>query len=74
MQNNKKPHFYCQNLTGDINFSIEEWNNTYNNIKETGLSETEENYILFGTGEGCKEQCFNCMAIVDQRRKNTDKL
>lgn len=71
MQNNKKPHFYCQNLTGDVDFSIDEWNKTYNNIKDAGLSKTEEQYILFGSGEGCKEQCFACMTIVAQRRADT---
>lgn len=74
MDNNNKPHFYCQNLTGDVNFSIEGWNATYESIKGAGLTEAEENYILFGSGEGCKEQCFACMAIVGERRNATKKL
>jgi hypothetical protein len=67
-------HFYCQKLTGDENFSIEEWNQVYDSIKDAGLSEAEENRILFGDEEGCKEQCFACMAIVGQRRLKTKLL
>lgn len=67
-------HFYCQQLTGDVDFSIDEWNQTYNSIKDAGLTEAEENYILFGSREGCREQCFACMAIVGQRRLATKKL
>jgi hypothetical protein len=65
---------YCQKVCGDENFSIEEWNNTYNSINNSGLTEAEENYILFGSGEECKEQCFSCMAIVGERRLKTKQL
>lgn len=66
-----RTNFYCQNICGDVDFSIEEWNKTYNEIKDLGLSEKEEQFILFGSGEPCKEQCFNCMAIVGERQKQT---
>ena len=66
--------FYCQNLVGDENFSIDEWNRVHNEIKDLGLSEKEENLILFGTGECCKEQCFSCMAIVGERKLKTQNI
>jgi hypothetical protein len=69
-----KPHFYCQHLTEEVGFSIEEWNKTYNEIKDLGLSEKEEQYILFGPQEGCKEQCAACMAIVGEIRLKTKNL
>lgn len=67
-------HFYCQKLTGDANFSIKEWNRVHDEIKDLGLTEKEENDILFGDGEPCKEQCFDCMAIVGERRSKTATL
>ena len=64
--------FYCQHLTGDVNFSIDEWNKVHDQIQGMGLSEKEEKFILFGPQECCKEQCFDCMAIVGERRLKTN--
>lgn len=69
-----KNKFYCQNICGDVDFSIDEWNKVYNDIKDLDLPEKEENLILFGSGEQCNEQCFNCMAIVGSVRENNKNL
>lgn len=65
-------HFYCQNIVGDADFSIDEWNKVYEEVKD--LSEDEQNAILFPVLEPCKQQCFSCMAIVGERRLKTKAL
>ena len=67
-------HFYCQHLVGDVNFSIDEWNKVYNEIKDLNLTEEQRDFILNGPTEPCKEQCFACIAIVGERRKKTKNL
>lgn len=69
-----KPHFYCQRLTGEVGFSIADWNELYNMVKGMGLSEAEERKILDGPTEPCDKQCFDCMAIVGEQQAKTKSL
>lgn len=64
--------FYCQNLCGDIDFSIDEWNEAFKYCNDNNLSEEETKKIL--RPGGCKEQCFACMAIVGERRNKTNSI
>lgn len=65
-------NFYCQQLCGEIDFSINEWNKAYDEINKLPISQEEKNKLI--DGEPCKEQCFNCMAIVGEKQSNTKKL
>ncbi len=67
-------NFYCQQVSGDANFSIDEWNNVYYAVKDLGLSKEAEEKILFESGEHCKEQCFACMAIVGETQLKNKNL
>lgn len=67
----KPLHFYCQNLTGDVDFSIDEWNAAYNELKD--LSESVQKSVL-GERPACTEQCPTCAAIVGERRLKTQRL
>lgn len=67
----KPLHFYCQNLCGDVNFSIDEWNEAFDEVKN--MSNEIQNMVL-GKQPACKEQCFACISIVGQRRLETKKL
>lgn len=60
--------FYCQNLIGDANFSIKEWNEQYKICNDLGIKIPSE------PKECCKEQCFECMAIIGERKKKTNDL
>lgn len=60
-------HFYCQKLVGDANFSIDEWNKQLKICNDLGIEMPPE------PTEGCKEQCFDCLAIVGERRAKTQK-
>lgn len=64
-------HFYCQNLTGDVNFSIEEWNKAFDEVKDMS---SEIQRLVLGDPPACEEQCFACMAIVGEQRKKTAHL
>lgn len=67
-----RTNFYCAKKSGDSEFSIEEWNKSYQFCIEAGLSEKESNNILFAEiDQPCKEQCEACMNIVlDTQIKN----
>jgi hypothetical protein len=58
-------HFYCQKLVGDANFSIDEWNKQFKICNDLEIEMPPE------PTEGCKEQCFDCMAIVGEQRLKT---
>lgn len=60
--------FYCQKVVGDANFSIDEWNKQYKICNDLGIDMPKEDQ------EECKEQCFNCLSIVGERRLKTQKL
>lgn len=64
-----KANFFCQHLTGDPSFSIEEWNAVALALDQANVSEKEQKSILFP--DACTAQCFNCMAIVGHRQKLT---
>lgn len=64
-------HFYCQNVVGDTNFSIDEWNKTYEEVKDKS---EEIQRLVLDPPPPCKEQCFDCVAIVGARRKKTLEL
>lgn len=68
MENN----FYCQKICGEVGFSIDEWNKDYVELEKSGLSQKEKDAILHPPK--CKEQCFDCMAIVGKRQKETAEL
>lgn len=63
--------FYCQNVCGDVDFSIDEWNKVYDEVKN--MSEEIQRLVL-DDPPPCKEQCFACMAIVGETRKKNKLL
>lgn len=64
--------FYCQKTCGSEDFTIEEWNKVSEDLEETNLSQQEKWDILFPPH--CEKQCFDCMAIVGERRLKTKEL
>lgn len=62
-------NFYCQQKCGEVDFSIEEWNKAFKEIMAMPISEAEKNKLL--NGEPCKEQCFDCIAIVGEQRQKS---
>jgi hypothetical protein len=60
-------HFYCQRLTGDVDFSIEEWNKQNKLCNDMGIEMPPD-------PPACKDQCFECMAIVGAQRQKTNNL
>ena len=69
----KHPSFYCQKACGEVGFSIEEWNEAYLYCVYNNLSKEETNKILHPELFTCESQCFNCMAIVGERRLKTNQ-
>ena len=68
----EKKNFYCQNLCGEEDFDIEEWNKAFQFCLDAGLSEVEKSKILHP--KGCKTQCNACINIVlDTQAKNKEK-
>ena len=67
----KPLHFYCQNIAGDVDFSIEEWNEVHESVQ--GLNEKDQRKIL-DPQSPCEKQCLACMAIVGERRLKTQSL
>ena len=61
-------HFYCLNLVGDPDFSIKEYNEQRELCRQLGI------HFPCSNPPACKEQCFRCMAIVGERRKQTQSL
>lgn len=64
--------FYCQKSCGEVGFYIKEWNKNYKEINAMDISEEEKRKLIHP--DPCKEQCFNCMAIVGERRLKTQTL
>lgn len=58
--------FYCQNVVGDAEFSIDEWNNQFKICCDLDIEMPEPT--------PCKDQCFDCMGIVGERRLKTKRL
>ena len=65
-------NFYCQIKCVSPTFSIDEWDKSYKEIESMPISEAEKKKLLFP--EPCKEQCFDCISIVGERRLKTQKL
>lgn len=65
-------NFYCQKECGEVGFSIDEWNKAFQYCIDNNLSKEQTNKVLYG--EPCSIQCFDCMAIVGERRCKTKKL
>lgn len=66
-------NFYCKRWCGDPEFSIDEWNKTFVNLCAAGIENTKKGRAALGETH-CEEQCFDCMAIVGERRKKTMNL
>jgi len=65
-------NFYCQQKCGQVDFSIDEWNKAYKEINAMPISEEEKQKLI--DGDPCKQQCFDCIAIVGERRIKNQKL
>ncbi|MGV9003975.1 hypothetical protein [Flavobacterium sp.] len=65
-----KSAFYCQNACGEENFSIDEWNRAFHEVKH----KSEEIQRLVLDNPECENQCFDCCAIVGKRQKETKEL
>lgn len=59
-------NFYCQQKCGSQDFSINDWNKALKFCNDAGIEGKERSEIL--DGKPCKEQCFNCIAIVGETR------
>jgi hypothetical protein len=55
-------------------FSIDEWNKAFKFCIDNNLSEEETNKILHPEMFPCEKQCFDCIAIVGERRIKTQQL
>jgi len=65
-------NYYCQQECGEEDFSIDEWNKAFDYCVDMNLNEKDTRKIL--EGDPCKEQCFDCMAIVGKRQIKTKEL
>lgn len=65
-------NFYCKRKCGDPDFSIDEWNDKFEECIKMGLSSEEMDKILFPEEYNpCEKQCEDCINIVlDTRSKN----
>ena len=66
--------FYCRQHTGDPDFNIDEWNRALEYCDKLNIQGLEREKILHPELHVCKQQCFDCMADVGDRRKKTSKL
>ena len=65
-------NFYCQQKCTDVDFSIDEWNEAFKTCIDLNLDEKATAEIL--EGKECDKQCFDCMAIIGNRRIKTQAL
>lgn len=65
-------NFYCQIKCVPVDFNIDEWNKASKEIDAMPISEEEKQKLLFP--DPCEKQCFDCMAIVGERRRKTNEL
>jgi len=54
--------FYCQRISGDVNFSIDEWNEQFKLCIKLGIPFPDD-------PEPCENQCFECLEIVAKTRE-----
>ena len=67
----KNPKFYCQNVCGEVGFSIDEWNKAFRYCEDAGIEGEERDRILSPELFPCKEQCEACINVVlDTQSKN----
>ena len=64
-------NFYCRQKTGEVTSDPEYWKYV-DEIWKMDIPESEKRKLM--DGPECKEQCFDCMAIVGERRIKTQKL
>jgi hypothetical protein len=64
-------NFYCQRICGEIDFSIERWNKTQQEIKT--MTPEQQSFILEAR-PNCKEQCESCNKIVVETRIKNQKI
>ena len=67
-----KTNFYCQQKCGNVDFSIDQWNKSYKEIMSMPISKKQKQKLIHG--EPCKNQCFDCMAIVGKTRIKNEAL
>ncbi len=64
---------YCDKIAGG-SFKIDEWNKLFEHCNKNNIQGKERDKILHPDKFPCEEQCFNCMAIVGERRLKTQQL
>lgn len=67
-------NFYCQKVCGSPAFSIDEWNKACEYCDNAGIEGIERDKILSPELFPCKKQCFDCCAIVGEKKINTQNL
>ena len=65
-------NFYCQNKCTPEDFSIDEWNKAFKTCIDLNLDEEATAEIL--EGKECDKQCFDCMAVIGNRRIKTKAI
>lgn len=65
-------NFYCQQKCADVDFNIDKWNEAFKTCIDLNLDEKSTAEIL--EGKECDKQCFDCMAIIGNRRIKTQTL
>jgi hypothetical protein len=70
----KSNNFYCQKVCAAECFSIDDWNDAFRYCNENNIEGEERNRILHPDMFPCKEQCFDCMAIVGERQRRTREI
>lgn len=65
-------NFYCQIKCGEVDFSIDQWNESYKQIMAMPISDEGKDKLI--NPEPCKEQCFSCVVVVGERRLKTKQL
>ena len=71
LQVTEKKNFYCQNLCGEVDFDINEWNKAFQFCIDSGMNEKQMKEIL--DPDGCKTQCNACINVVLDRQAENKK-
>ena len=63
--------FYCKQVCGDPDFSIDEWNEAFEYCENMGLEGEARDKILSPELSPCETQCEDCMnTVIDTQIKN----